>query len=59
MDEVPWKNGRVVVLHIAILFGAFATFILSSPVILLLLLIAGKTVLDLKLHHRSHRKLVG
>jgi hypothetical protein len=48
--------GRVVVLHLAILFGAFATFILGSPVILLLLLIAGKIVLDLKLHHRSHRK---
>ncbi len=49
--------GRVVVLHIAILFGAFAAVMLGSPVFLLLLLIAGKTVLDLKLHHRSHRKL--
>ena len=49
--------GRVVVLHIAILFGAFATVMLGSPLFLLLLLIAGKTVLDLKLHRRAHRKL--
>ncbi|HSP42394.1 MAG TPA: DUF6498-containing protein [Luteolibacter sp.] len=49
--------GRVVVLHIAILFGAFATIMLGSPVFLLLLLIGGKIVLDLKFHRRSHRKL--
>lgn len=45
---------RVVVLHVAILFGAFATFALGSPMGLLLLLIAGKIVLDLRMHRRSH-----
>jgi len=49
--------GRIVVLHIAILFGAFAIMRLESPVFLLVLLIVGKIALDLKLHFRSHRKL--
>ena len=49
--------GRIVVLHIAILFGAFAIMALGSPVALLVLLIIGKIVLDLKLHLRAHRKL--
>lgn len=49
--------GRIVVLHIAIIFGAFAIAALGSPVGLLLLLIAGKIILDAGLHLRSHRKL--
>jgi hypothetical protein len=49
--------GRVVVLHVAILFGAFVITALGSPVFLLLLLIAGKIALDVKLHRRSHAKL--
>ncbi len=48
--------GRIVVLHLAILFGAFATQFLGQPLILLLLLIAGKTILDLALHFRSHQE---
>ncbi len=49
--------GRIVVLHIAILFGAFVITALGSPAFLLLLLIAGKIALDVKLHRRSHEKL--
>jgi hypothetical protein len=49
--------GRIVVLHIAILFGGMATLALGSPVFLLVLLIVGKVFLDLKFHQRSHRKL--
>ncbi len=49
--------GRIVVLHIAILLGAFATAALGSPVYLLILLIIGKIALDVKLHLRSHAKL--
>lgn len=49
--------GRIVILHIAIIFGAFAITALGSPVFLLILLIAGKIILDIKLHLRSHRKL--
>ncbi|MGJ8643738.1 MAG: DUF6498-containing protein [Luteolibacter sp.] len=49
--------GRIVILHVAILFGAFLIMALGSPVFLLLLLIAGKIALDVKLHRRSHSKL--
>ena len=50
--------GRIVVLHLAILFGAFATILLGSSVYLLLILIVGKIMLDLKFHQRAHRKLL-
>lgn len=49
--------GRIVILHVAIIFGAFLILALGSPVFLLLLLIAGKIALDVKLHQRSHSKL--
>lgn len=45
---------RMVVLHVAIVLGAFATIALGSPLFLLLILIVGKTLLDLKLHLREH-----
>lgn len=48
--------GRIVVLHLAIIFGAFALVLLDSPVFLLVILIAGKTLLDLKLHLRERRR---
>lgn len=51
--------GRIVVLHVAIIFGAFVITALGSPVFLLLLLIAGKIILDAKLHLRSHGKATG
>lgn len=47
--------GRIVVLHVAILFGAFATHLLGQPMVLLLLLILGKMMLDWSLHQREHR----
>lgn len=50
--------GRIVVLHLAIIFGAFATMALGSPVFLLVILIVGKIMLDLKFHQRAHRKFL-
>jgi len=41
---------RIVILHIAILLGGFVAFALGSNFFVLVLLIAGKTLLDLSLH---------
>ncbi|MEM8944960.1 MAG: DUF6498-containing protein [Planctomycetota bacterium] len=46
---------RVVVLHLAILFGAFATVALGNSIFVLVILIVGKTAIDLALHLREHR----
>ena len=46
--------GRVIVLHLTILFGAFVIAALGSPIGLLLLLVVLKTALDLGLHRREH-----
>lgn len=51
--------GRVVVLHLAILFGALGATALGNALPVLLLLIAGKTALDLAIHLRLHRRLAG
>jgi hypothetical protein len=47
--------GRVVVLHLTIIFGAFAVAFLGSPVGALLILVGLKTAFDLGLHLRQHR----
>lgn len=49
--------GRVVVMHIAIIFGAFLTMALGSPVGILIILVALKTFLDVIFHLRQHRKV--
>lgn len=48
--------GRVVVLHLALLFGGFLMMALNSPMLGLLLLIVGKVLLDLKAHLKEHRQ---
>ncbi len=47
--------GRVVVLHITILFGGFILMALKSPVAGLLLLILLKIGLDVKAHSKDHK----
>lgn len=47
--------GRVVVLHLVIIFAGFAVMALDSPVWALLLLVALKIGLDVKAHLREHR----
>ena len=49
--------GRVVVMHFTILGGAFLSFVLGSPAAILLLLIVLKTIVDVNLHLRSHKKV--
>jgi len=47
---------RVFVMHIAIIAGGFLTMILGSPVGMLIVLVIGKILLDIKLHLREHKK---
>jgi hypothetical protein len=44
--------GRVVVLHVAIVIGGLVIAILGSPIWILVVLIAGKTLFDLSLDRR-------
>lgn len=48
--------GRIVILHIAILFGAFLILALGSPIWMLAILIIGKTILDIGLHLSERQK---
>jgi hypothetical protein len=47
--------GRVVVLHLTIIFGAFVVAFLGSPIGALLVLVVLKTAFDLGLHLRERR----
>jgi len=46
--------GRIVVLHVVILFGGFVVMLFGSPLPLLILLVLIKIVIDLGLHAWSH-----
>jgi uncharacterized protein DUF6498 len=46
--------GRVVVLHLTIIFGAFVAALIGAPIGALVILVILKTLLDLRLHLRSH-----
>lgn len=48
--------GRVIVMHITILAGGFLTMAIGSPAPLLAVLVVLKTVLDVNLHNRAHKK---
>jgi len=48
---------RIVVLHIAIIFGAFLTMALDSPIALLVVLIILKTAFELS-WHLKHRSII-
>jgi len=48
---------RVVVMHIAIIAGAFLSLALGKNVALLIVLVVLKTIMDVKLHQREHRKM--
>ena len=48
--------GRIVALHITIIFGGFATMLLGEPVWVVVILVAAKIAVDLKMHVNEHRK---
>jgi len=47
---------RIVVMHITILAGGFLVMALGSPAILLVALVILKTIVDVNLHNRGHKK---
>jgi len=47
---------RMFVLHVAIIAGGITTVLIGSPMVLLLVIVVGKILLDLRLHTRTHRK---
>lgn len=49
--------GRLVALHVTIIFGALAVSVTGAPAAALAILVALKIVLDVGLHLREHRKL--
>ncbi|HET7182586.1 MAG TPA: DUF6498-containing protein [Candidatus Limnocylindrales bacterium] len=55
MRQMAAPYGRVVVLHVTIIFGAFAIAFIGAPIGALLILVALKTALDLGLHLRERR----
>lgn len=48
--------GRIVILHIAILFGAILIQFFGSPIWMLVILVVGKTILDVGLHQTERAK---
>jgi hypothetical protein len=48
--------GRIMIMHIAIIAGAFLTAALHSPVSILIVLVVLKTIIDIKMHLRERRK---
>jgi hypothetical protein len=48
--------GRIMLLHTVLLCGALPVMLLGSPWPLVALLVAGKTIMDVKMHHRAHRQ---
>ena len=51
--------GRLVILHMAILLGAFVSLTIGSPVGALIVLVILKTIVDLTLHLREHGVAIG
>jgi Family of unknown function (DUF6498) len=54
ISQMAAPYGRVVVLHLTILFGGFAIVLFGAPVFALVVLVILKTALDLRLHLREH-----
>ncbi len=49
--------GRILVMHLTLLLGAFLSLAFGEPYYLLLILILLKTVADVRAHKREHRRL--
>jgi hypothetical protein len=54
LEGAPY--GRVIIMHITILFGGFFAMILGSQAVLLVILVVLKTIVDINLHLLGHKK---
>ncbi len=54
-DVMTQPYGRLVIMHMTILLGAFVSIFLGTPLGSLLVLVVLKTALDLAFHLRQHR----
>ena len=54
-SQMAAPYGRVVVLHLTIIFGGMVVAFLGAPIGALLVLVGLKTIFDLSLHLREHR----
>ena len=54
-DVMTQPYGRLVIMHLTILLGAFVSIFLGTPLGSLLVLVVLKTALDLAFHLRQHR----
>jgi len=55
MRQMMAPYGRVVVLHLTIIFGGFLVGVVGAPIGLVVVLVLVKTAIDLGLHLREHR----
>ncbi len=55
-EQMFLPYGRVVIMHITILFGGFLALKFGAPIYALILLIAIKTFIDLVAHTKEHAK---
>jgi hypothetical protein len=55
-DVMQQPYGRVVILHLTIIFGGFLVTLIGSPVAGLVLLVIFKTVMDVRAHLLQHDK---
>lgn len=59
MKQMMQPYGRLMILHVTIIFGAFAAIALGQPVALVALLVVLKTGVDLLFHLREHARFAG
>ena len=56
-EQAQRPYARLILLHLAIIFGGFVSLLLGSPLGSIVVLVLLKTALDVRLHRREHESL--
>jgi hypothetical protein len=56
-EQAQQPYSRLIVLHLAIIFGGFVSLMMGSPLGSILVLVLLKTALDVRFHRREHDRL--